>query len=133
MCDPCGRTASRGRSQREERLIRILTATLGVMALTTLPVTAYTSIGMGSDTCETWTADRSARGVGAHGADALQDQQWVLGYLSAVPDWDPGHLDPVDGIDSAGVWAWMDDYCGAHSLVTIKDAAIAFVRQHPGK
>jgi len=108
-------------------LPRALSIMIGLMALTALPSAAETFAGVGIDySCERWTADRRHDGVAAR-----QDEQWVLGYLSAVADW--SDLDPLHGIDGQGVWVWMDNYCQANPLVRITEAASAFVRDHPGK
>ena len=84
-------------------------------------------IGAGMSSCAIWTADRTARTV-----DALQDEQWVVGYLSGVAIWTPD-LNPMKGVNAQAVWAWMDNYCREHPLVAIKDATSAFVEEHPGK
>ena len=84
-------------------------------------------IGAGMSSCEIWTADRTARNV-----DAVQDEQWVVGYLSGVAIWTPD-LNPMKGVNAQAVWAWMDNYCREHPLVAIKDATSAFVEEHPGK
>src|SRR5271166_2561780 len=109
------------------RVPRALSIVIGLMALTALPAAAETFAGAGIDySCERWTADRRQDSVAAR-----QDEQWVLGYLSAVADWTD--LDPLLGIDGQGVWAWMDNYCQANPPVKITEAASAFVREHPGK
>jgi hypothetical protein len=104
-----------------------LSIMIGLMALIALPAAAETFAGVGIDhSCERWTADQ-----GQDGVTARQDEQWVLGYLSAVADWTD--FDPLHGIDAQGVWAWMDNYCQANPLVKITEAASAFVREHPRK
>jgi hypothetical protein len=106
---------------------RVLSIVIGLLALTALPAAAETFAGAGIDySCERWTADRRQDGLAAR-----RDEQWVLGYLSAVADWTD--FDPLHGIDEQGIWAWMDNYCQANSLVKIAEAASAFVRKHPGK
>jgi hypothetical protein len=100
---------------------------IGLMALTALPAAAETFAGAGIEhSCGGWTADRRQDDMAAR-----QDEQWVLGYLSAVADWTD--LDPLHGIDGQGVWAWIDNYCQANPLVKIAEAASEFVREHPGK
>jgi hypothetical protein len=73
--------------------------------------------------CGTWTADRRQRSGGA-----LQDEQWVLGFLSGV-----GYegYDPLNGMDAEGVWAWIDNYCREHPIEQIIAAAEAFKSAHP--
>jgi len=45
----------------------------------------------------------------------------------------PSGLDPLKGLDADAVWAWMDNYCLTHPLVTIDAATETFVHEHPGK
>jgi hypothetical protein len=82
-------------------------------------------IGAGLDSCGTWTFERRTPSL----AGALQDGQWVLGFLSAVGF--AGALDPLRGVDARGVWAWIDNYCQANPLKNLTDAAIAFMSAHP--
>jgi hypothetical protein len=37
----------------------------------------------------------------------------------------------LQGTDSDGVWAWMDNYCQANPLAKIVDAGKAFDQAHP--
>jgi hypothetical protein len=105
-----------------------LAVALGLMVsiAATAPAVAVKAIGVGLNPCGTWTADRTDRGV-----VTLPVEQWVVGYLSGVALWAP-NLDPMKGIDAQAVWAWMDYYCRAHPQVTIRDAAEAFIQEHPG-
>jgi hypothetical protein len=82
-------------------------------------------MGAGSDSCGTWTANRTPSGIAAS-----PHEQWVVGYLSGVAGWSA--LDPLKGLDGDAVLAWMDNYCRAHPLVMISNAVDAFVREHPG-
>jgi hypothetical protein len=61
---------------------------------------------------------------------AVQDEQWVLGYLSAVGQHGGPEADPLDGQVASGVWAWIDDYCRVHPSAHIADAAEAFNITH---
>ena len=45
----------------------------------------------------------------------------------------PSGLDPLKGLDADAVWAWMDNYCLTHPLVTIDAATETFVHEHPDK
>jgi hypothetical protein len=40
-------------------------------------------------------------------------------------------FNPLNGPDAQGVWAWIDNYCHAHPLVQISEAASAFTATHP--
>ena len=83
-------------------------------------------IGTGGASCGEWTADRRF-------PDSLHsqaDEQWVLGFLSAVGYADPDR-DPLRGTDAQGVWAWADNYCRDHPTDTIIIASETFLRAHP--
>lgn len=87
----------------------------------------FTLIGAGVSSCGTWTADRSSpNGNGA----ALQDEQWVLGFLSAFGFANPT-ANPLGGLDADAVWGWFDNYCRDHPLVKISQASYAFYLEHP--
>jgi hypothetical protein len=106
---------------------RTLAITLGMIVwMMAAPTLAdVTVIGMGPYSCGSWTTDRTSRSGAAR-----QDEQWVLGYMSGAAVWG-SNLDPLNGLDGDAVWAWMDNYCRAHPLVPIDNAAAAFVREHP--
>jgi hypothetical protein len=40
---------------------------------------------------------------------------------------------PAQGVDGEGVLAWTDDYCSAHPLDEIANAAAEFYYAHPHK
>lgn len=88
---------------------------------------AYVMIGAGVDSCGTWTADRRS----PNSAAALQDGQWVLGFLSGIGYEGRDDVDPLQGLDAQAVWAWTDNYCRAEPLLNISDAAKAFYKAHP--
>ena len=109
-------------------MMRFLPAAALAVALMTGSETwaEYTLIGSGTDSCGTWTADRS---------DTLrfyQNRQWILGFLSGVGfiGTEQG-VNPLKGVDAKAVWAWMENYCQAHPLVSIATAGEAFIREHP--
>ena len=85
---------------------------------------AYTLIGAGLKSCGSWAADRRNQGT-----PAQMDEQWVLGFLSGV-GW-TGKYDPQNGMDAAGVWAWIDNYCQGHPIDNLGVAAAKFVGFHP--
>ena len=88
----------------------------------------YTAIGPGNDSCGTWMADRRT----PHTQAALQDMQWVLGFLSGVGFiGKQDGIDPLNGLDAQAVWAWIDNYCRDHPLSLIASAAAAFKNAHP--
>ena len=72
-------------------------------------------IGHGTYSCGEWISDHQRQN-----ADALADDAWVAGYLSAFNvyyDNDPTALN-----DYGGRTAWMNDYCRSHPLDQIIDA-----------
>jgi hypothetical protein len=81
-------------------------------------------IGLGNQTCATWTANPPA----TSGVGQLY-QQWALGFLSGVSFADSNH-DPLSNLDAATVSPWFDDYCRDNATAHLADAAIAFVRAH---
>ena len=57
---------------------------------------------------------------------------WVLGFLSGMGSTRPvTKLDPLHGTDKEAVWAWIDNYCAAHPLTALADAAAVFMGEHP--
>jgi hypothetical protein len=83
----------------------------------------YSVVGPGVSSCGTWTADQS-------NATAYQiDLSWVLGFLAGIAY---ASLDnPLHGLDANAVADWIDNYCQAHPLEHIIDAADALARAHP--
>ena len=71
-------------------------------------------IGLGNQTCATWTAHPPVEGV------------W---FPSGVSYADP-HNDPLSNIDPGDITLWLNKYCQDNSTVRLVDAAIAFVRAH---
>jgi hypothetical protein len=90
---------------------------------------AFTLIGAGVDSCGTWTADRRH----PSGSPALQDGEWVLGFLSGIGYEGAASIDPLQGVDAQAVLAWVDNYCQVNPLDKISDAAKAFYKAHPHK
>nr|WP_294509525.1 hypothetical protein [uncultured Rhodopila sp.] len=88
---------------------------------------AYHEVGAGIDTCATWTSDRQSPA----GPPALQDEQWVLGFLTGIGFAGSVADDPLNGVDAAGVWGWIDSYCKQRPEEKLVTAARAFFRSHP--
>jgi hypothetical protein len=80
----------------------------------------YSIIGVGTESCGTWTAARRDR-------RARLNEQWILGFLSGI-GWGGEffHVHPLNGMDAEGVWAWMDNYCQVHPLDGIDKAGLIF-------
>lgn len=81
----------------------------------------FTNFGRGSESCATWTADRSAN-------QALADEQWILGFVSATGDTvseDSNKNVNID-TDADGIFGWIDDYCKTNPTDDIATAGDAF-------
>ena len=101
----------------------ILTASL-MMCSAEVSAAESHIIGLGNQTCATWTANPSATSeVGQ------LYQQWAPGLLFGVSFADANH-DPLSNQDAAIVTSWLDDYHRDDATAHFADAAIAFVRTH---
>ena len=72
--------------------------------------------GPGVSTCGTWTKNRQS--------DVIQSawsEFWVLGYLNRASLQHSGDI--LESANSDGINAWIDNYCSAHPLDLIVDAA----------
>ena len=109
--------------------MRTALAILIFLIMAETPSRAAMLIGAGVDTCGQWTANRTL----PHSPQALQDEQWALGYLSAVGEHGDKGADPLDGVSALGVWTWIDTFCRDHPSAHIADAVEAFnaFRHHP--
>jgi hypothetical protein len=86
---------------------------------------SYHAIGMGLQSCGTWTAYRRNN-------QALGSEQWLLGFLSGVGyKGEATGNDPMKGLDANAVWGWMDNWCRDHPLSDLADSAAAFNNRHP--
>ena len=71
--------------------------------------------------CGAWTAARRANGF-----EARTFEVWVLGYMSGVNAMMDKNQDILAEItDGHGLYAWIDNFCGAEPLKNIPDAALA--------
>jgi hypothetical protein len=84
-----------------------------------------TVIGVGLNSCGSWTEARSTNGTAARVYES-----WVDGFLSGSNEFilsqlklDPLHEQLIG--DAKGLYRWMDDYCQAHPLNSIYAAADA--------
>ena len=55
--------------------------------------------------------------------------QWVLGYASALSTSDASVSASLSRTDAQGVRRWLDNYCQAHPLSRIGDAAESLVAE----
>lgn len=83
--------------------------------------------GEGNVLCGKWTSDRKGSAVSVEGVLAQQDLAWVLGWLSAEGEDMASNQAKVKlrETDSNAVAHWLDDFCRAHPLDHLYDAAIA--------
>ncbi len=107
-----------------------------VLALLALMLTAraaevqptVTVLGFPNTSCGAWVTYRG----GNARVQAFYLELWVLGFLSGIGYAGSGSgLNPLNGVDADGVSAWIDNYCQAHPLDRIVEAATAFVKAHP--
>ena len=78
-------------------------------------------MGAGALSCGAWTTDRRD----PNGAGANHDVGWVLGFLSGANiESESSTPDFLDGTDSGGIVAYMDNYCGAHPLDPLWKGAV---------
>jgi hypothetical protein len=83
-------------------------------------------LGAGVFTCRTWTVDHHSQNVAIYVEEA-----WVFGFLSAIGYVHLNRMDPLHGMDGGAVDSWIDNYCSAHPLDRIAEAASAFIAAHP--
>lgn len=88
----------------------------------------YAVMGAGNVSCGTWTQERKSQTV-LDQIVHLERESWMLGYITALNSWylpdDRGVVrDLAEGTDNAGLMAWIDNYCAAHPLNALTEAAI---------
>ncbi|HEX9768641.1 MAG TPA: hypothetical protein VGA50_05655 [Kiloniellales bacterium] len=83
----------------------------------------YIVHGTGQAPCAEWTADRMIAGAGA-----WQQQQWLLGYLTAYNEWVGGSADIAGSLGADGVFSWVDDFCGRDRTRSLGAAVQDLVR-----
>ena len=85
------------------------------------PAVAATLMGSGvTISCGGWVEVRKG------GANKQLIEEWALGYLSGVAIWTPES--PLDNLDPAAVFVWLDNACQQRPLEPFKAALDAFVR-----
>ena len=82
-----------------------------------------TVMGAGVQTCGTWL-EHVAKDYRDY---RVTDTQWVIGYVAGVNDETSNLGDLLFGIDNNGLAGWLDQYCSAHPLDTLHNAASALV------
>jgi hypothetical protein len=109
--------------------ILLAAVTVGLVTCATdASASDYTAMGVGTNSCGSWTAARRTPTQ----IPALLDETWVQGFLSGVGSIGISQgFNPLNDTDPDSVWAWIDHYCGAHPLDDIAVAAAAFSIAHP--
>jgi hypothetical protein len=85
------------------------------------PGSSQTVLGEGTQSCERWSFERPSGGGGVS-ADGVAMFSWVLGYLSGA-NGEQKRFDFLRRTDSAGVLAWMNNYCEKNPLNKIYQGA----------
>jgi hypothetical protein len=117
------------------RFLLLLTVlSVGLMAGVT-EAQAYVMTGSGTVSCGSWSAHRREYDPGGKSTigsqKSMDESAWVLGFLSGIGFIHTNGADPLDGVDADGVWAWIDNYCQAHPIENVGQAAAAFYSIHP--
>jgi hypothetical protein len=80
------------------------------------PAGTYTVYGTGNASCGAWIAETNQKAFRL---------LWTLGFETGA-----GSLRvKMRDSDSAGMSAWVDQYCAVHPLSTVADASIALVEE----
>ncbi len=88
----------------------------------------YSNLGVGNRSCGSWVADKQADAATSALTVFQGDQQFVLGYIVGFEEFAGNELSKnmVINTDVNGIFGWISNYCQAHPIVTITDAAQAF-------
>lgn len=86
----------------------------------------YIMMGAGTQSCGQWVSYHTAGQITAYGNN---EDSWLVGFLSGVGAMGKGS--PLRGVDLAGLDLWVTNWCNAHPIAGIADAAVAFVEYHP--
>jgi hypothetical protein len=123
--------------REEQQCMRFFLTMMLSVVLTagTTQAQAYNVMGRGLDSCGAWITHRRDVKVGApitaNSEIADEETNWVVGFLSGVGFMGRGNVNPLDGMDAEGILAWIDNYCRAHPIERIVEAAGAFFYAHP--
>jgi hypothetical protein len=109
------------RYRRTLLVLASLLITIASPARTALAAEPYSAImGIGTSSCTLWSGERGAK------KDFPWDQ-WLLGFVSGASHVDGGNAPTTDYSDGASVLGWIEDYCRAHPLDQLAQAARAYV------
>jgi len=77
------------------------------------------NLGEGTISCGRWIGYRAS-----HVITQAEVEAWVRGFLTGMNAADPTRHGVGDGSDPEGNNLWLDNYCKAHPLDSLYDAAI---------
>jgi hypothetical protein len=92
----------------------VLVAVAFTSATISLSANAYTVIGAGGQSCESWMSEKEKNSL-----SYLIYQTWVLGFVSGAG----GGLGEKYEVDADGAIGWIDNYCQTNPLSNIAYAA----------
>ena len=79
--------------------------------------------GDGANSCRAWT---DARAQHPQGVRLLEE--WVLGFVSGANIYDDSP-EMLKQMDERAIFAWIDDYCRAHAVERVDDAAFELMQE----
>lgn len=82
----------------------------------------YTIYGSGQAPCSQWLRERDIKS-----ALAMQDQSWVVGYITAYNRWVSKKLSVVGEQEPRALHAWIDEFCKANGKETLAGAAESLI------
>jgi hypothetical protein len=81
--------------------------------------TQRASFGAGNRSCGSWSASRRNR-------ESASEQQWLLGYLSAVNMYAKA---PLRSVDNEAVFGWVDKLCAGNPLSNLDVAVLGLTNE----
>jgi hypothetical protein len=83
--------------------------------------------------CGRWTQERSQ----PLSRERAQQEYWIIGYVSgfnvARNEWAQSFVDLLEGIDAAGVYGWIDNYCQSNPIEPVNMGVSMFVLEVTGR
>jgi hypothetical protein len=104
----------------------LLPIAFAVALISSAKASDYAIAGGGLSLCGAWTTAR-------RDGQAIGFEEWIAGFLSGFGDLAASvpipEMDPLRGLNTQTVRAWVDNYCQAHPLERIVQAAEALARE----
>lgn len=108
--------------------VRAILIVVSIVLMTNqVSATDYKALGVGvAVSCGAWLEAREPRNVGA-----LQQEAWVLGYVSAANATivARGQNDFLIGLDAPAIFVWLNNYCREHPLKRLVQASDALISE----